>query len=765
MPCSLRLAAWFALTCGSLVVGSGTSRGQDASKPSAPASEANPSEPAVGHSTHGEAFDEGPRRRASILPGMGHVAFPVSTPSAEAQKFIDQGVAQLHSFYYFESERSFRQAAGLDPGGPMAYWGMAMANTGNPKRAKGFLKEAKAKVEARKPTRRERLYLEALEALYKGGVAEKDGKKAYLLGLETIVQEFPDDLDARAWMAMVAWENARSDGIGSRQAVDMVIDSILVKEPLHPGAHHYRIHLWDHVKPERAEPAAALYASAAPGIAHAWHMPGHTYTELKRYAEAAYQQEGSARVDHAAMLRDRIMPSEIGNYAHNNQWLATSLAHVGRAREAILIARNLVEQPRDSEKNNATDGGSACRSGRLRWSELLDKFEFWDAAVAATLDQTLDWSDQPAEKVERAYILGLAYAARKNQGGLDGQVETLRGLPKARKKPEKDQDKDKDKDQDPYLALVAGPLAELEGHQHLIRGEIAAAFESFAKATRMRPEALARAHLSARNFGLAEGMAKSAVAKQPNQVAPLAAEVEVLAACGKIEEAKSAYRDLRKLAARADADLPVLIRLVPIVAGWNDPEPLKPVIETPEPKRLPLEPLGPLTWAPFPSESLAIADTEGTPWTLADHKGRNVVVLFYLGGKCPHCMGQLQEFSKQVDAFRDLGTDVVAVGTDPLDLARELKHNNLGVKFTMPLLPDPDFNAFKGFGAFDDFEAMPLHGAFLIDARGMVRFQRISSEPFLDVEFLKGEAARVNRLTRPPEPGQAARLGVRAEGG
>ena len=54
-------------------------------------------------------------------------------------------------------------------------------------------------------------------------------------------------------------------------------------------------------------------------------MPGHTYTGLKRYADAAYQQEGSARVDHAYMIRDRVMPFEIHNYAHNNQWLCTSL--------------------------------------------------------------------------------------------------------------------------------------------------------------------------------------------------------------------------------------------------------------------------------------------------------------------------------------------------------------------------------------------------------------------------------------------------------
>ena len=54
-------------------------------------------------------------------------------------------------------------------------------------------------------------------------------------------------------------------GIGSRQAVDTVLDTVLQVEPMHPGAHHYRIHLWDGSKPIRAEKSAALYAKTAPG--------------------------------------------------------------------------------------------------------------------------------------------------------------------------------------------------------------------------------------------------------------------------------------------------------------------------------------------------------------------------------------------------------------------------------------------------------------------------------------------------------------------
>ena len=105
-------------------------------KPSAPASEQNPSVPAPGHSLHGEAFDEGPRQQAYLKDGQGHVDFLVTTASPEAQKFINQGVGQLHSFYYLEAERSFRQAARLDPSCAMSYWGMAMANVNNTKRGR-----------------------------------------------------------------------------------------------------------------------------------------------------------------------------------------------------------------------------------------------------------------------------------------------------------------------------------------------------------------------------------------------------------------------------------------------------------------------------------------------------------------------------------------------------------------------------------------------------------------------------------------------------
>src|SRR5205809_599399 len=95
--------------CGGLVLvaalGSWTAA-DEPTKPTASASEANPAMPAAGHSIHGEAFNEGPRQAARLLEGQGKASFAVTTDKPEAQAFISQGVAQLHSFYYMEAERS-----------------------------------------------------------------------------------------------------------------------------------------------------------------------------------------------------------------------------------------------------------------------------------------------------------------------------------------------------------------------------------------------------------------------------------------------------------------------------------------------------------------------------------------------------------------------------------------------------------------------------------------------------------------------------------
>src|SRR5687767_7512901 len=68
---------------------------------------------------------------ARLMQGMGAIHFPITTKNTQAQAFFDQGVAQMHSFWAVEAERSFRQAAALDPEAPMPHWGIAMVSAGD----------------------------------------------------------------------------------------------------------------------------------------------------------------------------------------------------------------------------------------------------------------------------------------------------------------------------------------------------------------------------------------------------------------------------------------------------------------------------------------------------------------------------------------------------------------------------------------------------------------------------------------------------------
>src|SRR5882672_1213262 len=72
-----------------------------------------------------------PTLPAKLLPGMGVVHLPITTSNPEAQAFFDQGLAQMHSFWAREAERSFLQAAALDPAAPMPQWGIAMVAAGD----------------------------------------------------------------------------------------------------------------------------------------------------------------------------------------------------------------------------------------------------------------------------------------------------------------------------------------------------------------------------------------------------------------------------------------------------------------------------------------------------------------------------------------------------------------------------------------------------------------------------------------------------------
>ena len=298
---------------------------------------------------------------------------------------------------------------------------------------------------------------------------------------------------------------------------------------------------------------------------------------------------------------------------------------------------------------------------------------------------------------------------------------------------------------------LEGALAELEGYRELLDGNHDAAFERFKKATTMRKEALARAYLKAGRSDDAKKEARQVVERNPGQLPPLLALVEILQETGETAEAQKAFEKLLPMLVQADNDLPALARLSEIqeswaASGWKAEEQQCSSVEE-SGRRSTLEALGPLEWSPYEAPGVNLKDSEGKEWSLTQQRdaGRWTILVFFLGGQCAHCMQQLQLLGQEYEAFQALGADVVAVSTDDLETTRELKHNQEGIEFPMLMLPDPGLEVFRTYRSHDDFEVQPLHGVFLIDEKGGVRFHRVSAEPFLDVEFLKAETRRLKK--------------------
>lgn len=730
--------------------------------------EAKPAEPAPlkeGHSVHGEIFNDGPRQAAYLMSGVGRVRFPVTSTSEDAKKFVEQGVAQLHGFWYFESERSFRQAAMLDPDCAIAYWGMAMSNRGNATRAKGFIAEAMKRKDM--GSRRELLLIESFDR-YINAKAENDQERKrradrYVDDLEDLLLEFPDDIETKAFLTEFFWSGKREGlEMPSNLAVDALIEEVLEAEPLHP-AHHYRIHLWDGKKPEKALESSALGGLSAPAIAHMWHMPGHIYSRLRRYHDAVWQQEASARVDHAHMMRDQVMPDQIHNFAHNNEWCIRNMISIGRAEDAESLARNMLSMPRHPKYNHIGKAGS-FKYGRERLIEVLTAFERWDRLVALRNEGLMEDTGNEEEDLQRDRAIGAAFAALGNATETQVYRDKFQALMDAEKgkqtaavteaetkaKEAKSDDKaiekaKKDAEQKfaSSIRRLERAIQEIDGRSALAAGDAAKALEHL-QAAEISADQLALVMMKAGKTEDAIKKADGRVKSNSGETIPLATLTEIQFTAGKKDEAKATFESLRKISETIDLTAGPFARLAPIAAEFGFPADWRLALEKPADlgTRPSLDALGPFRWAPGTASDWTLADVEGKSRSLHDYKGRPVVVVFYLGYGCLHCAEQLKAITAKYEDFRKAGLEVVAVSTDKQEnLSRASK--DLEKPYPFPLVADPEMAIFRQYRCYDDFEKAALHGTFLIDAQGRIRWQDISYEPFMDTDFLLKESGRL----------------------
>jgi peroxiredoxin len=291
--------------------------------------------------------------------------------------------------------------------------------------------------------------------------------------------------------------------------------------------------------------------------------------------------------------------------------------------------------------------------------------------------------------------------------------------------------------------------AQLNGYLALAHGDYASAVVLLEKAGVDSMQLACAQHLAGKS-DLAIETARRYVAGHPGEVQPLAHWVDLLWRCGRRDEAASAFAELREISAFVDVDSPVFERLGPIAAELGYPADWGQVERTPDDvgDRPELDTLGPFRWRPSPAPAWVLKDAEGSDYDSARRLyGKPHVVIFYLGYGCLHCAEQLQAFAPMAEAFADAGLPLVAVSTDDQAGLRKSLASYGSEDFPFPLFSDDKLDVFKAYRAYDDFEEIPLHGTFLVDAEGLVRWHDISYEPFMDPQFVLNEWRRQAALT------------------
>lgn len=272
---------------------------------------------------------------AVMVPGGGNYSRPITTDSAQAQAFFDQGLRMAWSFYFPESIASYQEAARLDPDSPMPHFGIAHAAGPNPNsryaqmpddpQGAGLDAIRKAMELANNGTQRERDMINAMFVLYnKDAIPDRVERDfAFLDAMRQLHAEYPDDADiatifGEAYMNTTRWDYWEADGtakVGTEEG-KAALEAAMALEHDHPGANHLYIHLMEgSAQPELAMPAAQKLEGTVPISGHMVHMPGHIYLRVGEYEKAIDINERSQVVDQqfAEIWGDTNFPM-IGTY-------------------------------------------------------------------------------------------------------------------------------------------------------------------------------------------------------------------------------------------------------------------------------------------------------------------------------------------------------------------------------------------------------------------------------------------------------------------
>jgi peroxiredoxin len=145
-----------------------------------------------------------------------------------------------------------------------------------------------------------------------------------------------------------------------------------------------------------------------------------------------------------------------------------------------------------------------------------------------------------------------------------------------------------------------------------------------------------------------------------------------------------------------------------------------------------------------PAPRLVLGDATGKVRDLGAQAANGpMVVVFYLGATCMACLTHLVELEATLPRFRERGAAVWAVSADKPELSA--KGTRRFGSFQFPLLSDPDHAVASSYGVWKPLpggnpnEGETLHGTFLVDRGGSIRWAHVGDRPFRDIDALLAE--------------------------
>jgi len=371
-----------------------------------------------------------------VYRNLGALAFNVGTRVPQAQAYVNQGVRLAFAFNHAEAQRAFQAAQRLDPECAMCFWGEALVlgpNINAPMvpeaNAPAFAALARATELKAKAGARDRALIDALARRYSADPkAERAAVDvAYADAMKEVAARFPADDTVQALYAEAAmdtqpwdyWEAAGARPKGRGAEIVRALESVLKRNPSHPGAIHLYIHAVEaSTSPERALPHAKRLAALMPGAGHVVHMPAHIYYRVGLYRESLVANQRAIQVDEDYF---RTSPSDpmykAAYYPHNIHFVMVSAQMGGDAKTAIAAAEKLDA----SMPSEAVQAFAVLQP--VKASPYTTHAQFSDADTILKLKAPQ--GDLVLVKTMYHYARAVAFASRKDAAGAQVEIDTL----------------------------------------------------------------------------------------------------------------------------------------------------------------------------------------------------------------------------------------------------------------------------------------------------------------------------------------------------